>query len=231
MHFTALATDFDGTLANYGIVQPDTIQALVRWRSSGRLLLLVSGRELPDLKAVFPQLDLFDCVIAENGALLYRPGNGEEELLCQPAPAELITEIRLRHVPVHAGRAVIAAPRSYEPAVHAAIQELGIPWSVSRNRDSLMVLPSGVDKETGLRHALTELSLGTEEVIAVGDAENDRSLLLACGRGVAVANALPELKSCADLVTSGSYGAGVIELIELLLAEDRAAIRREGIRS
>jgi hypothetical protein len=230
MRFQAVATDFDGTIAKNGVVESDTIQALERWRNSGRLLLLVTGRELPDLKALFPKVNLFDCVVAENGALLYRPGNGEEELLCQPPPPEFIGYLHRLRVPLRAGRAVIATSQLYEPAVQAAIQELGIPWRASRNRNSLMVLPSAIDKHSGLLHALTELSIRPENVVAVGDAENDRSLLMACGWGVAVANAVPELKSCADLVTSGSYGAGVAELIEHLLANDRAAIRREGVR-
>jgi hydroxymethylpyrimidine pyrophosphatase-like HAD family hydrolase len=51
----------------------------------------------------------------------------------------------------------------------------------------------------------------------VGDAENDVALFKACGCGVAVGNAVPELKKVARLVTSRGSGAGVVELIDKLL--------------
>jgi hypothetical protein len=231
MNLQALATDFDGTIANGGVVEASTIRALAQWRSSGRRLLLLTGRELPDLTAVFPKLELFDRVIAENGALLYRPGTKEEELLCPPPPATLLEYLHRLRIPLRIGRAVIATAQSYEPAIQAAIKELDIPWNLSRNRDSLMVLPLGVDKDTGLRYALRELSIGPVDVVAVGDAENDRGFLAACGFRVAVGNALPELKSCADLVTSGAHGAGVAELIQHLLASDRAVAQPDSVRS
>jgi len=71
MYISCLATDYDGTLAHDGIVDDATADALVAFRRSGRRLLLVTGRELPDLVRVFPRIDLFDRVVAENGALLF----------------------------------------------------------------------------------------------------------------------------------------------------------------
>ncbi len=71
MRFAALATDYDETLADHGRVLPGTEKALERLRTSGRKLLLVTGRDLKDLLQVFPRVDLFHAVVAENGALLY----------------------------------------------------------------------------------------------------------------------------------------------------------------
>ncbi|TPJ43176.1 HAD-IIB family hydrolase, partial [Mesorhizobium sp. B2-6-5] len=73
MYFIALATDYDGTLAHDGVVSKKTLAALERFKKSGRKLLLVTGRELPDLKRVFPDIGMFDKVVAENGALIYTP--------------------------------------------------------------------------------------------------------------------------------------------------------------
>jgi hydroxymethylpyrimidine pyrophosphatase-like HAD family hydrolase len=85
-----------------------------------------------------------------------------------------------------------------------------------------MILPSGVNKATGLAAVLSELGIGADRVVGVGDAENDHSLLSACGLGVAVSNAVPALKKSADLVTAGARGQGVVELCELLIATDGA---------
>ena len=73
MYYLALACDYDGTLAKDGKVSQHTITALERVGASGRQLLLVTGRMVQDLQHVFPRLDLFTYVVAENGAMLYQP--------------------------------------------------------------------------------------------------------------------------------------------------------------
>lgn len=49
MRYVALATDYDGTLAHHGVVDGPTLEALRRLKESGRRLVLVTGRELPEL--------------------------------------------------------------------------------------------------------------------------------------------------------------------------------------
>lgn len=221
MRHLALATDYDGTLAHDGRVADPTLAALVRLRESGRRLILVTGREVPDLHSVFAHVGLFDRVVAENGALLYRPDTGEEKILAAPVPATLREELTRRGVrPLAAGRVILATPAPHHPAVRDAIRGLGLDLQIILNKTFLMVLPSGVDKATGLAVALEELGLSPRNVVGVGDAENDHPLLAACGYGVAVANAVPALKDRADRVTAGDHGAGVVELAEWLLADD-----------
>ena len=53
--------------------------------------MLVTGRELPDLVRVFPRLDLFDRVVAENGALLFEPAAKREAPLA-PEPSHPLVE-------------------------------------------------------------------------------------------------------------------------------------------
>jgi hypothetical protein len=84
----------------------------------------------------------------------------------------------------------------------------------------VMILPTGVNKATGLNYALEELGLSTHNTVGTGDAENDHAFLVACECGVAVANALPSLKERADWVTTGTRGQGVEEVIDELLRED-----------
>jgi len=229
MRFQALAADYDGTIATHGRADDVVIPALQRVRESGRKLLLVTGRELPDLKKVFPELALFDRVVAENGALLYRPGSGEDVPLCDPPDPNLIAALRGRQILFSTGRAIIATDDEHHTAVAAAIHELNLAASVHiiLNKGSLMILPAGVDKSTGLLAALKELDIAPANVVAVGDAENDLAMLAVSGCGAAVANALPQVKRDADLVTVGRHGAGVVEVIDDLLASDLA---RYGLR-
>lgn len=108
MRYLALATDYDGTLATDGRTSTDAISALRRLRASGRQAILVSGRRLNDLFEVFPQIDLFDSVVAENGAVVYIPHTKEETLLAKPAPPNFIDRLRSLGVnPIEVGRVMV----------------------------------------------------------------------------------------------------------------------------
>jgi HAD superfamily hydrolase (TIGR01484 family) len=98
MFFIALAADYDGTLAHNGLVTTETVAALKRIRESGRKLIMVTGRELPDLKRVFAETALFDKIVAENGALLYTPASEEERPLAAVPPAEFVDDLKKRGV-------------------------------------------------------------------------------------------------------------------------------------
>ena len=214
MRYLAVATDYDGTLAEQGTVRPETVAAVERLRKSGRRVVLVTGRELRDLQTVFDRFDLFDLVVAENGALLYRPQTREEKCVAEPPPPALAERLRQRGAtPLHTGRVIVATREPYEVAAVEVVRELGLEWQVIFNKGAVMLLPSGVNKQTGLTLALEELCLSMRNTVAVGDAENDHAMLAASECGVAVANALDSLKERADLVTRGARGAGVEELI------------------
>lgn len=108
MRYLALASDYDG-IATHGCVYEDTIAAIKRLRNCGRKFILVTGRELDDLLGVFPQINLCDLVVAENGALLYNPATKEEKLLCSKPPEKFIQTLRDRGVdPLSVGRAIVA---------------------------------------------------------------------------------------------------------------------------
>jgi hydroxymethylpyrimidine pyrophosphatase-like HAD family hydrolase len=127
MFFVALATDYDGTLARNGIVALETIEALARVRESGRKTLLVTGRDLPDLRRVFDRLDLFDLVVAENGALLFDPARNQEHPLAEPPPAALVERLRELGVsPLSVGRTIIATWEPNEGLVLEAIRSLAL---------------------------------------------------------------------------------------------------------
>jgi hydroxymethylpyrimidine pyrophosphatase-like HAD family hydrolase len=220
MRFQLLATDYDGTLASEGQVQQKTIAALERLRASGRKLVLVTGRHMPDLSTVFSRFDLFERIVAENGGLLYRPASCEEELLCGPPDERFLALLQERQIPFVPGRTVVASWRPHEKAVLAAIRDLGLELQVTLNKDSVMVLPTGVDKASGLDAALRELGISAHNVVAVGDAENDHAFLDVAGCRAAVANALPALKEHADIMLAAPEGDGVIELIDALISND-----------
>lgn len=221
MQYRALACDYDGTIATHGRVDEGTLECLRRFARTGRQLLLVTGRELPELQTVFPELAVFHYVVAENGGLLYVPASQQEQSLAEPPPERFLQELIVRGVgPISLGRSIVATWQPHEATVLATIKDLGLDLQVIFNKGAVMILPSGVNKATGLAAALREMKLSRHNVVAVGDAENDHAFLQHAHFGAAVANALPALKERAELVLAGDHGRGVAELVEHILADD-----------
>lgn len=214
----ALATDFDGTLAHNGAVNEETLNALSRLKNAGIRLILVTGRELNELGSIFPQVSMFDVAVMENGAVLFHPLTGEVEALAASPPPEFIARLHERGLPLQIGKCIVATWEPHENEVLQAIKDLGLELQVVFNKGAVMILPSGVNKATGLLAALRHLGLDASEVAGVGDAENDHAFLEICGYSVAVANALPAIREKVDFVTTGDHGEGVTELIDRLLA-------------
>ena len=224
MRYRALATDYDGTIAHHGTVTAETAASLDALRHSGRKLLLVTGRELPDLQRVCPMLDLFDRCVVENGAVIYTPSTGRVRVLCEPPPKVLVDTLQARGVtPISVGHVIVATWEPHEKTVLEVIHDLGLELQVIFNKGAVMILPSGVNKASGLQEALNSLCLSPHNVVGVGDAENDHALLSLSECGVAVANAVPLLKQRADIVTTGRAGEGVSELIAAMIADDLAS--------
>jgi HAD superfamily hydrolase (TIGR01484 family) len=223
--FVALATDYDGTLARHGRVDDATCRALEELRHSGRKLILVTGRDLADLRNVFDPIGLFDLVVAENGGLLFDPAKKEEIPLTEPPPAALVERLQELGVkPLSVGRTIIATWEPNESVVLKAIHDLALEQHIIFNKGAVMVLPSDVNKASGLKCALRQLRLSPHNVVGIGDAENDQAFLSACGCAVAVANALPTVKAKTDFVVA-DHGAGVAELARMLIEDDLASVR------
>ncbi len=221
MRYIALATDYDGTLAANGLVAREVLKSLERLRSSGRKLILVTGREIRHVKEVFPEYELFDSVVAENGAVVFNPRTEEAQLLCEAPSQKLIDELVARGVDtLSVGQAIVATWTPHEQTVLSTIRDLGLELEIIFNKGAVMILPTGVNKGTGLKVALSGLGLSPHNVVGLGDAENDHAFLQTCECSFAVSNALPAVKERTDGLTQAARGHGVAEVIDRLVAND-----------
>ena len=220
-----LACDYDGTIADGGRVTEETAAVLARVRESGRKLFLVTGRMLDDLKSVCPDVDrMFDLVVAENGGLLYIPERREVRRLGDAPEPALVEALQRRGVPFDVGASIMATLAMYSEGALAAIREAGVERSLVFNKGSLMLLPGGVTKGTGLAVALDVSHLSPRNLAGVGDAENDHAFLSMCECAAAVADAVPALRERADVVTSAPGHFGSIEFIERHVLRDLAEL-------
>lgn len=81
---------------------------------------------------------------------------------------------------------------------------------MARSADTFLeIFPKGVTKGTALKAICQSLDVKLENVIAFGDHELDVLMIEAAGVGIAMGNAIDELKAKADFVTKSNNEAGV----------------------
>lgn len=202
----AVALDLDGTLTVGGKVPAVATDAIDYCRSEGTVVVLVTGRIRAELAAEFPTLvDHVDAVVYENGAVL--DIRGDTRLLASVVETTLVDALRSRGVALRSGEAIVACDGSDIDTVLGEVARQGLDYQVLHNRAALMVLPAGVSKGNGLRTALDEFGVSVHNTVAIGDAENDLSMLEVAEVGVAVANAIESVRVHADLVLPAQENA------------------------
>jgi hydroxymethylpyrimidine pyrophosphatase-like HAD family hydrolase len=216
LRYQLLAVDYDGTIAMDGAITAAGTQALALARSAGMRLALVTGRFFDELAQLCPDLNQFDLVIAENGAVIHVPAADVTVELGEPPANDLREALQSEGVPHSVGRVMLASKRVYAEGVQAALAACRAPQRMILNKNDLMLLPPGIDKGSGMRAGLEQLWLAPADAIGVGDGENDLELFAGVGLRVAVANAAEPLKQAADMVTAASNGAGVLEALQAL---------------
>lgn len=218
---SVLAFDYDGTLAAHGLVPDRMRTALEAAKHAGFALVLVTGRTSLDLMRAFPDVfTLFDRVVLENGAVLLRAG-GQPVPLAEPVDERLDAELERRGVDAVRGMVLVALLAKDEAGARQACEALKLDVRFARNRDAVMLMPVSVSKASGLSHALASLGVSEGEVVAFGDAENDMPMLAACGLGVAVKDAVPEVRMSADVVLDQPGPEGVADFVLALVESSR----------
>ena len=210
--FKVVAVDIDGTLTSNGALSSEAMRSIRDARLTGTQVVLVTGRIGRELQADFPHLaDEADALVLENGAVAVV--DGRLVALAPPVDSVLDAELGARGIPFRRGEVLIAADGEYAVDAVEAIATLGLDCQIIRNRGALMVLPAGVNKGTGLCGILARMNRSPHNTIAIGDAENDVSMMAAAELGVAVANALPSVKAHADEVLDEADGRGVSQVL------------------
>lgn len=225
VHLTVFACDFDGTLTEEGQVAPATWDALRAARIAGMVHILVTGRTLDSIVGMGPFGELFEAIVAENGAVVQFPKRNKVALPFGTLDPRLLQQWHAMDLPLEWGLAIAATVTPHDEALLRTLRAHHACASIVYNRNAVMFLPPGATKGSGLQYALEELGYSAHNVVACGDAENDRSLFEVAELAVAVANATPDLRRLADAVLPEPGGAGVRQLLGNLL-DGRAPAHR-----
>lgn len=218
--FSAIALDYDGTIACDDVLDPAVREAIADVRRRGLLVMLVTGRILDDLRRVAGGLHVVDGVVAENGAVVHFPESDHTTLLAPVIPAEYVQELARRGIRHRAGQCLVDAHADDAVRLLEVIRALELPLVLSFNRSRVMTLPQGVSKATGLHAALDMVRRSVRNTLAIGDAENDHELLRIAEVGGAVEWGSASLRAAADVVIPGDGPAALAAYLRHVTADN-----------
>jgi len=216
-----VAMDYDRTIADESkgfIIIDEVKQELMRF--SHFKLVLATGRRFEDI----PDRDVlkvFDVIVSENGTIMNSYGGKRKEVLVNSegwtrTRAEITGIMNRSGMRVYTGEVVLAGYKDDAPELANKIRAAGLNEEVELefNKEGLLIMPKGWNKGRGVREVMRRL--GCTRLLGIGDDLNDLSLLRAAEIGVAVKNAVPELKMIADIICERENGYGVIEVLRLI---------------
>lgn len=213
----AIALDVDGTITdNSRKICVSAIGAITQAEENGIPVMIVTGNILCAAKMLAIMLGTTGGLVSENGGVIeYK---GEKKLLgsieeCQRAFEYLKTKYPVRKVEFSDERiSEVAIERNIkEELVKETLKDFNV--EIYDTKFAIHLTDPSVDKGTSLEILAAHNGVKTEEIMAIGDSENDIEFLEVAGLKVAVNNADEELKAEADYITSGTHGDGVAEAI------------------
>jgi phosphoglycolate phosphatase (TIGR01487 family) len=213
---STIACDYDRTLTDEKLkVSKKAVQILKTAKMRKKVkIIIVSGRMLGFLIKMNEHFQVADALVAENGAVIFLPNVDTKLVLKERSGQRLRDAFKLLDIPLEIGDVIVSTKRTYETTILKIINEAKLNVNIEYNRDSLMILPPGINKGKGVLRALLLLGVPKGGLACIGDAENDVALFRIADVSVAVANAVNSLKKQADIICDSSHGEGVVEFVK-----------------
>ena len=234
----ALFFDIDGTLVSFKTheIPFSTIQALTQAKANGSRVYIATGRPpliITNLGAIEP---LIDGYITTNGALCFVD---DELVVCQPiAKEDVMTCVNdcqeKGNSLIVVGRKDVAVldprgdvdrifrqmlavlqltpffPSDYEPQLMARMTQcVSGRW----HPEFTDITANGADKGKGILAMARHEGFDPSRTMSFGDGGNDTSMILQAGVGIAMGNAIDELKQQADYVTTSVDDDGILNAL------------------
>ena len=103
------------------------------------------------------------------------------------------------------------------PSLASAMPPSAQPLYSARYPHFIQILATNCNKASALEHWVEAMQHALADIVAFGDDTNDVEMVAACGRGVAMANAVAEVKAVADEITLTNDEDGVARILTKLL--------------
>ena len=224
-----VVTDVDGTLTDERHrISTKAIEAIRTLERKGIRVVLVSGNALPILATLARYLGTCGYIIAENGCVIgkfFKPIHIVENKFPQDKVTKILENLGFIPAPTNPYRYVdLAFIRTEKSAkmtvnqIRKALEERGIRnVEITDSGFAIHIAPKGVNKAFGIQKLVEIMNISLENVLAVGDGDNDAEMLKIAGVSACPSNASERIKEIADIVLSRENGDGFYELAELLL--------------
>jgi len=129
-------------------------------------------------------------------------------------PHELVPDFKAA-VTSNAVKCILLEDPSYLKTVESDLKQAMPDLSVSMSKPFFLeVAPNGIDKAASIQFLAKRLGIEQSEIIAVGNAGNDLTMIQYAGLGVWVDNVTPELRGFGDVIVASNNDHGVAEVIE-----------------
>lgn len=228
----AIAVDVDGTITDSRRrICKSALDVLREAEERGIPVIIATGNISHFSYAVSTLIGTSGGLVCENGGVIYQDGYNNNEVIvlgdfskAQRAYDFLYDKFG-EEIPfkiVEDADARVSEIAFYKNMDSEPLKELLKDFDVKvyDSGFALHLTDPDVDKGNGLRELAKLLDYNIENIMCIGDSENDIEFLSAGGFKVAVGNACDELKEIADYVCENNYGDGVKEAIEKFVFYD-----------
>lgn len=230
MTIEAIAVDIDGTITDdTRKICISAIEALRKAENAGIPTIIVTGNVVNYAYAAEVLIGCSGGIVCENGGVVFKEGenNNAVETLVEKdfvTSAEAHLKEKLgEKFDFHASHDNMY--RLTETVFYKTIskEELEEALKDFKYIDELEIYDSGfalhitdkrVNKGTSLRYLCERSGINMENVMAIGDSQNDEDFLKEAGYKIAVGNAEDKLKEISTYTCEKMYGDGVAEAIE-----------------
>ncbi|MFQ6011946.1 MAG: HAD family hydrolase [Nitrososphaerales archaeon] len=217
-----IVCDYDRTLTDE-MLSPtaEAFEAIGKATALGLRFIIVTGRQLDFLLSLEEVRENATALVAENGAIAYELSTSRKSSPFASEATLIKKAFQGSGLRFQQFEVMTSLSRRYENEVKTLISKNRLEADLHFNVDSIMVLPTGISKASGLALALDLIGASNKGIICFGDGENDIPLFKEADISVAVANAVSDVKAKADIVTTLSGGLGVAEQINRMLTAFR----------
>lgn len=220
MKVAAISLDIDGTITDRE--RRIDCRAIVAIRRLKMPVILATGNTVCFALTTAKLIGTSGIVIAENGGVVKTSYDGEEYVLCDATECEHAFELLsknfdLEKLDAEYRKTDVALRRNFDlPRAREILNEGNLNVDLVDSGFAIHIKNGHINKGVGLKKVAELLGWSTQDLVVIGDSENDIEMFNVAGFGVAVGNADPKLKQMATLITKGEYGAGVAEAIETI---------------
>ena len=222
----ALVTDVDGTITDRRRrINTPAVEVVRTLVDAGVEVVFASGNTVCFMDGLCKMVGTDGTIIGENGGVYRRGFSGTlrvpgDKKACHAA-FEVLNDyfagkgVELELFGEQYRFADVAFARNIDPdEARAVIRDHDLSVRVLDTGFAIHLQTPGVSKGAALTALAREMGVSPDDMMAVGDSENDIEMLEAAGIGVAVRNAPAAVQATADRVTEGAYGDGFVEAVK-----------------